>query len=270
MTQLTVEYFFSKKITKINIILFRILLFLKVTAHIFMRYLLLPFFWPKSFNFFLGLHASLFGTKMVKLSPLISYKQPEELFPDILTIPIKTIGLFNSFRIGGVSPDMGYLITAYELQILCAFIKKTNPEKIFEIGTYRGWTTANMALNASSKCQTMTLDVEPLHLNNPEVKDIFNTHSIKFIQADSTQFDFSPFYGTIDFIFIDGSHAEADLEKDTETALKMLSPQGLIVWHDYNHKFLEVINPLHKISNQIKIYHIPGTALAVHDRGRQI
>lgn len=39
--------------------------------------------------------------------------------------------------------------------------------------------------------------------------------------------------GCVDLIYIDGSHAEADVRHDTALARAMVRPGGVIVWHDY-------------------------------------
>lgn len=250
-----------------NIFIFKTLVLLRVTAHVLRHYIFLPFGDAKHFKFFAWIYASRFGTKMLRLSPLIPYAQPEELYPGIGSVLIQTIGQFRSFNTLEVSGENGSLISAHELQVLCALVKKQKPVTIFEIGTHRGWTISNLALNAPPGCRIMSLDIARLNPDNAEIQKIFEKYSIQFIQADSTSFDFSRFYQSIDFIFLDGSHAEADIERDTQAALKMISPNGIIVWHDHNLKFPGVINCLHRISGQIKIRHIPGTALAIYNRG---
>ncbi len=250
-----------------NIFLFKGVLLFKVTAYLLRQYLLLPFGRSTSFRFFVGIYHRQMGTKMIRISPFIPYIDLEDLCPGIGSALINTIGKFNTFRTFKVTSETGCLVTPYELQILCALVKKTCPEKILEIGTHRGWTISNLALNAPSNCQIMTMDIAPLIPNNTEIQEIFTKYSIKFFHADSTQFDFSPFHSQIDFIFIDASHSEEDVERDTASALKILSSKGIIVWHDHNLEFPGVINCLHRLSTQIMIFHIPGTALAVHYRG---
>lgn len=249
-----------------NIFLFKVHVLLKVTVYILRQYHLLPLGRSSSFRFFADIYARQFGEMMIRLSPQIPYIQPERLFPGIGSVLINTIANFNSFRTSEVSSELGSLVSAYELQILCALVKQTGPRKIFEIGTHRGWTTANLALNSPPDCQIMTLDIAPLSPNNAEIEEIFVKYSIRFIHADSARFDFSPFYGNIDFVFVDGSHAAPDIERDTAAALQMISPKGIIVWHDHNFKFPDVVNCLNRLSAQIKIVHIPGTALALHCR----
>ncbi len=257
----------SRSLIQRNIILFKGLVLLKATAFILRHYILLSIGRSTSFWFFAGIYGRELRTKMLRLSPAIPYVELEDVFPGIGSVLINTLGKFNSFRPGAFTNDMGFLVSAHELQVLCALVKQTNPAKIVEIGTHQGWTIANLALNAPPGCEITTLDISSVTAGNAEIQKIFESSHINFITVDSTKFDFSPFYGAVDFIFIDGSHLEADVEKDSEAALKMISSRGVIVWHDHNLKLPGVVNCLHRLSEQISICHILGTTLAFHNRG---
>lgn len=37
----------------------------------------------------------------------------------------------------------------------------------------------------------------------------------------------------MDFVFVDGAHDYQSVRKDTENALRLLRPGGVILWHDY-------------------------------------
>ncbi len=51
--------------------------------------------------------------------------------------------------------------------------------------------------------------------------------------GDSATFDFSPYYNSMDFVFIDGAHSEHYVKNDTEKALQLIKKSGgIIVWHD--------------------------------------
>jgi hypothetical protein len=58
-------------------------------------------------------------------------------------------------------------------------------------------------------------------------------YNIVQLYGDSGTFDFSPYYGNVDFMFIDGSHAYDYVKNDTLAALKMVRVGGTIIWHDY-------------------------------------
>ncbi|HEX2718411.1 MAG TPA: class I SAM-dependent methyltransferase [Gemmatimonadaceae bacterium] len=51
--------------------------------------------------------------------------------------------------------------------------------------------------------------------------------------GDSKSFDYTPYRGRMDLVFIDGAHSAEYPEADTKTALTLIRPEaGLIVWHD--------------------------------------
>jgi predicted O-methyltransferase YrrM len=173
-------------------------------------------------------------------------------------------------------------ITEFELKVICQIVNKFNPKTIFEIGTFEGRTTLNMALNAPG-ANIYTLDLPKSGLEEVESKveageiayinkDISGSRFIgkpvaKQIQqllGDSATFDFSPFYGSIDLMFIDGSHAYDYVLNDTEKALKITKKGGIILWHDYTNwdGVRDAINGLYKNDNRFtKVRHIGGTSI---------
>lgn len=177
-------------------------------------------------------------------------------------------------------------ITTTELLILNYFIKKRNPQKVFEIGTFNGRTTINFAINTDLNSKIYTLDLPPdevdkTKLNIEEVEKKFieknisgelyriyqGTEKDKIIQlyGDSANFDFSEFNGEMDFIFIDGSHHYDYVKNDTEIALKMIRENGYIFWHDYNSIWPGVVAYLNEFLDNypdMNIQRIQGTSLA--------
>ncbi len=146
-------------------------------------------------------------------------------------------------------------VSFFELNILSLFAKIYHPKKIFEIGTFDGRTTLNMSLNSDEDTLIYTLDLPQekigatqLEVDQNDIKYIDKTESgmrfknkeagkkITQLFGDSASFDYSPYNGTIDMVFVDGSHAYDYVVNDTEVALKLLSNKGggLIVWHDYD------------------------------------
>ena len=51
--------------------------------------------------------------------------------------------------------------------------------------------------------------------------------------GDSATFDWSPHAGRAGIVFVDGSHAYDYARKDSETALRLVRPGGVVLWHDY-------------------------------------
>lgn len=139
----------------------------------------------------------------------------------------------------------------FELLCLASLCAQMRCRMVFEIGTYDGRSTRALAMNVEPNGRVITLNLPPGAdsndigesnvdtLLNQKVESGWrfkNTREEPHIEqmfGDSAKFDFSPFFGTADMVFVDGSHTEAYVEKDTQTALKLVKDSGgLVVWHD--------------------------------------
>lgn len=179
-----------------------------------------------------------------------------------------------------------------EVQVLSALVCYFEPGAIFEIGTYNGFTSLHFAINSPDDCVVYTLDLPPdfntethdkqsrlsyddmlvmkLSIENANNR-IYHKHpqgsKIKELFGDSSRFDFSPYYGKMDMVFIDGNHSYEFVKSDTEQAMKMLSERGVIVWHDFDYIIhQEVFKYLNGLSDTYKIYSIPHTRFAIYGR----
>jgi predicted O-methyltransferase YrrM len=180
-------------------------------------------------------------------------------------------------------------VSIEELCKICLIISWLKPKRILELGTYNGMTTLQMALNAPRDCVTYTLDLAPEQAASLKLgaldelvakhfKERFNTEvgsyfagrddiSIVQLWGDTATFDFSVIDGPIDLIFIDAAHDYENKKRDTDNALRLLAPGGVILWHDY----AEVANPevtkcVMEYANDHRIYHLRNTDLAVYFR----
>lgn len=144
-------------------------------------------------------------------------------------------------------------VSERELIAICRMVRSAQPKMLFEFGTFDGRTTINMAVNAAPGAKVYTLDLprsgiptsasgihahEIVYADKPTSGERYRgtdaESSIVQYYGDSGTFDFSPFYGSIDFVFIDASHTFEYVVNDSMQALRMLSPSGgTIVWHDY-------------------------------------
>jgi len=179
---------------------------------------------------------------------------------------IHTYVRFESHYDAAFSYKTEYKVSPFELSVLCSLVKYLNPKNIFEIGTFRGWTVANMALNASPECKISTLDLSLFESESSEIEKIFIEHQIQRLYGDSRNFDFGMLRGRVDLVFIDACHSKESVVSDTESAFKMLSSTGTIVWHDYNPKHPGVVDCLHEYAAEFPIYHIRGSNLALYSR----
>ena len=197
-----------------------------------------------------------------------------EVFPEASeeTVLIENLDM----KLGNVSIQEAYYIAA--------MVKILQPKRVFEFGTFDGRTTLQMALNSPhAKIYTLDLPMDNIEsilnilpepdekcvLRRPQVK-CFHNHStsdmIIQLVGDSRTFDFSPFIGRIDFVFVDGAHSMSFVKSDTENALKMVSQNGIIVWHDYARGCPGVYNVLNKLNQSLNLSHILETTLVVGNK----
>jgi predicted O-methyltransferase YrrM len=173
-------------------------------------------------------------------------------------------------------------VTLLELAVLASLVRRRSPEKIFEIGTFDGRTALNLAANARTAI-VHTLDLPPqqatafsvktgdeVYINKTESGSRFRgtdcADRIAQHYGDSATFNFEPYWGQMDFVFVDGAHSEDYVKADSLTALKLLRPgSGVIVWHDYGTtQVTEAIDQLWRSDPRFsEMKHVDQTALAV-------
>ena len=182
-------------------------------------------------------------------------------------------------------------VTGYELLVISQLIADFKPKTCFEIGTFDGRTTLNIAANAGPDCHVYTLDLPPQELNHTRLtiahgdenfikKDasgsrfVHSPHASQITQlyGDSATFDYSPYVGKMDVVFVDGAHSYDYVKNDTAVALRLLKQDGgLIMWHDYGSSYWKgltrALNDLHTTDPQFKsMRHVKGTVLVVWSR----
>lgn len=207
------------------------------------------------------------------LIPVVSVK---ELIPD----PPRVRVLEQEAASGNVSE--------YELLVIAQLIADRKPAACFEIGTFDGRTTLNMAANAGSQCRLYTLDlpVDQLDRTAHEIahgdaafirkpssgKRFVGTpweKQIAQLFGDSATFNFSPYEGKMNVVFVDGSHSYEYVKADTATALKLIKPEGgMILWHDYGSRWWkDLTRAMNELYAEVPLLrgmrHIKGTALVV-------
>jgi hypothetical protein len=68
----------------------------------------------------------------------------------------------------------------------------------------------------------------------------------------------------MDFIFVDASHTYEYVLSDSNAALQMLAPGGVIFWHDYSDVWQGVKRALAQIARSRRIFSINGTGMALY------
>ena len=191
---------------------------------------------------------------------------------------IKSFSITPSNNIVGMTSD-------YEAWIISSLSKIS--KKIFEFGTCSGKTTYLMGLNSSDDTKIVSITLNPDSLDNVKKKDKDNKISfrniihesvyekflfsgkevekkIKIIFQNSLNLEHDKYKNEMDLIFIDGGHTYSIVKSDSEKSFEMLSPRGIILWHDYvpgKKSARDVVKYINKISKQKKIYKIKNTSL---------
>ncbi len=167
-------------------------------------------------------------------------------------------------------------VTLPELCLLVHLLVRSQARTIFEIGTHVGRTTLNLALNSCKDARLYTLDFPretqqkygysagSLFARSPLKKKITQCY------GETMEFDFSKYFGTADFIFIDASHSYEHALSDSRNALKLLRKgRGTIVWHDYGWEGVApALNKLYREEKRLSgMRHISDTSLVYAEVG---
>ncbi|GBD00203.1 hypothetical protein HRbin17_02741 [bacterium HR17] len=171
-------------------------------------------------------------------------------------------------------------VTFEELVVLACLVRHLRPKRLVEIGTAEGRTTLNFALHAPEDAEIITLDLPPeqtgaptlsrgpdyAQLNISEPGVFFRHHpdiarKIRLVLANSTTFDWTPYERSVDFVFLDGAHDYESVRKDSENALRIVRPGGVIVWHDYGN-WDGVSRCLNELGEKLPIVWLEQTSLA--------
>lgn len=183
-------------------------------------------------------------------------------------------------------PDWGGSMTVTEISSLCHLVSAILPRKVLEIGSFRGLTTLNIAMNAP-EAEIHTLDLPPdfdpaetKFANNDE--NVIKARGSYYYEGreeaarvhqhygDTAAFNFEQIGGGVDFCLIDAAHSYDYVRNDTVRSLPLMASDSLMLWHDYGRNdFLAapgnawgVTRFLHEIASAgVKI--IQGTSLGV-------
>ena len=181
-------------------------------------------------------------------------------------------------------------ISPLETLAINCLVSTLQPMAIFEIGTFDGRTTLNMAANIPEGAKVYTLDLprskavstrlmlEPddslyinMELRSLRFEGTEYAEKIVRLTGDSATFDFSPYFGKMDLVFVDGAHSYDYVRNDSDIAFKLLRGEGgIIIWHDYA-IWPGVTRYLNELLSRSMdgLRTISGTSLAILMRGHQ-
>jgi len=197
-------------------------------------------------------------------------------------------------------------ITTLEASLLCSLLMICKPSKIFEFGTFLGYTTSLFLLNSSPNTKVVSLDLpeekkpakdEALDFDwekvqtNDDYNDRYLSHfaqrmgeiylkrfssdsRLELIKIDSRflvdHLEELNYRGKFDYIFIDGGHSFEIASIDTHNAMIMLSERGVLIWHDYGSQLhTNVTDVVEMFARDGVIVRIQSTMLAFYFADKQ-
>lgn len=207
----------------------------------------------------------------------LHYIRPYKLFALVEQAPNERIA---RFQIPARRGSGG--ISMLETALLIASANAVHAKRVFEIGTFMGSTTLNLALNIPEDGQVYTLDLDSEAAGgleqHPADAPLTETHlasrmdfagsgvegKISELRGNSVNFDFSPWHGSIDLVFVDGGHGLETVSADTENAFRLVARDrpSCVLWHDYhNPEYPELSAYLELVATARQLFHIEDTML---------
>lgn len=167
-----------------------------------------------------------------------------------------------------------------------AVLAKDN-RTLFEFGTCTGKTTYLWARNQPPDGTVTTLTLDPERIaeyrsapGDDRTAEVYAKEESRFtrfrysgtevegrvvqLYGDSKQFDETSYRGKCDVIFVDGSHAYSYVVSDSEKALRMVRPGGLVLWHDYSPECSGVFRALNELVVRLPLVLVRGTTLVAY------
>lgn len=197
-------------------------------------------------------------------------------------------------------------ITLLEASALASVLYLTRPHRVFEFGTFLGYSTALLLRNTRETCEVVSIDLgdqsaafsEAARYSEAELRsdDRKNDDYLRYMQSASgprylrglsaTQtarlrllhgnslqldVDAAGLRNAVDFVFVDGGHDTATITSDTRKAFEMAGTDGVIAWHDFDSKIhSDVTDFVHSLAAEHLIFHVENTMLAFVYRGKAL
>jgi hypothetical protein len=178
--------------------------------------------------------------------------------------------------------------TDREAWVLAALAK--GRRTLFEFGTATGKTTYLLARNSPPDARVHTITLPPSDLDSYDGDDgdsgsaqrkaIAESSFTSFLYTgtpvegkvdqlfgDSKALDVSEWLGKCDLVFVDGSHAFSYVMSDSRKALSMVTPGGLVIWHDYQplrRAARDVCRALDQLAGELPLVRLNRTAFVVY------
>jgi len=198
-----------------------------------------------------------------------------DVYPDIVGVTVSMGDV--TYKVWNMDP--------MERFCLAAIAKLVQPERIFEFGTFDGATTLLLARSVPS-AQVFTLDLPPEDYIAPEAvgfprspgeyetphefRGTPEAERITQLLGDSQTFDYREFVGRVGLVVVDAGHGYEAASADSENALRLAGPSGVVVWDDYVPNWPMVMLAVNEATERhgLSTFLVRGTGFAIHDPSR--
>jgi len=190
-------------------------------------------------------------------------------------------------------------VTLLEAAALISIVKLVQPRKIFEFGTFLGYSTALLVENSNPDCAIYSLDLGDSHaseeaaesyadadlrrdgnINDDYLRAVQSASAPRYLgglsdvdesrvtllQQDSRTFEPAAhgLVGGVDLVFVDGGHDLETVAIDTANARKMIGDSGVILWHDFKSTIHgDVTTFVEALAKDALVIHIQHTMMAM-------
>jgi len=171
---------------------------------------------------------------------------------------------------------------AQDLYALLRVVLWVKHKVIFEIGTFKGVTTAHMVINSDAQIYALDLPRDmatdlrgytPSDAALLQARDQIGRFYRQFNRSgrihqlfgDSRTFDYAAYYGSMELVLVDACHLCDYVLSDSRHAARLLGPRGVIVWHDFGNS-RDVVPALQRVAREMAVYHLEGSNIVFHPR----
>lgn len=204
------------------------------------------------------------GLRAVENTPAISVT---DIIPNMAEVALPPIGTLKRTEYNARLDEqiyIGYLISALRAR------------RIFEIGTFDGDTTRYMAEVASPEAHVWTIDLPPEYFTEGGLQGWFTANDvgrafhdapeatrITQLRGDSTAYDYGSYWGTMDLVSVDAAHDYTHGLADSRTALRLVHPDGIVLWHDFTPQWGRLVHAIREATRGYDLRRIGGTSLVL-------
>lgn len=147
-----------------------------------------------------------------------------------------------------------------EQDLLARLCRGIKAKTAFEIGTFRGRTSILLAKNVTGQVYTLDLLKKPEDAPTVDAKLMLEEKSghllagmngrVRQLWGDSRTFDFSPYQGKMDIVWVDAGEPRENVSADLRHGWEMLTPNGILMRHDFSHEHPTIQEAIWKFAEQ--------------------